>query len=181
MKPQNAVLISRYGLPAFLLMALSCGTAKEANVLDRNTRPEVLAGVPAASSEIREVQFHKVGSEAGHEVLHLQGLLFTKNNTGGSTQISPCRGCALQLTSPADPTITANLTTGEDGFFEFNGKILPYTFALNNPGMNPLVIESVAFQKAGIMTMKIIQATGNTPERFRVSRTGDSYTWAKVQ
>jgi hypothetical protein len=172
--------------PSFFLFAaallLACGTAKEAAVLDRNVRPEVVASVPAGASEIREVQFHRVPSEAGHEVLHLRGQLFTKTPSGGSSvQIQSCGGCSLTLTSASDTTVTANLTTEGDGYFEFNGRALPYTFTLNNPGMNPLVIESTAFDKEGVVTMRIIQAAGTTPERFRVSQSGNKYTWEKVQ
>lgn len=171
--------------PIFLLSAvlfLSCGTAKQTAVLDRGARPEVIAGVPAGASEIREVKFHKTPGEIGHEVLHLRGQLFTKvASGGGSVQISPCGGCTINITTPGDTTIAANLTTEADGYFEYNGKVLPYTFTLNRSGMNPLVIESVAMDKEGIMTMKIIQAAGTTPERFRVTKNGDTYTWTRVQ
>lgn len=161
---------------------LSCGTAKETAVLDRSARPEVVAGVPVSASEIREVQFHKVSSETGHQVIHLRGQLFKKvDSGGGSVQISPCGGCIINLTSSSDTTITANLTTEQDGYFQFNGKVLPYTFTLNNPGMNPLVLESVEFDKEGIMTLKIIQAAGSTPERFRITKTGHTYSWSRVQ
>lgn len=177
------VVASRFSfflLPAILF--LSCGTAKETTVLDRSTRPEVVAGVPVNASEIREVKFHKLGSESGHQVIHLRGQLFKKvDSGGGSVQISPCGGCVISLTSSGDTTITANLTTEQDGYFQFNGKVLPYTFTLNNAGMNPLVLESVEFDKEGIMTMKIIQAGGTTPERFRITKTGNTYTWSKVQ
>lgn len=161
---------------------LSCGTTREANVLDRGWRPEVMAGVPAGASEIREVKYHKTNSEIGHEVLHLRGQLFTKKESGGgSVQISPCSSCIIRITAPGDTTIAANVTTAEDGYFEFNGKVVPYTFTLNNPGLNPLVIESVVLDKEGFMTLKIIQAAGATPERFRVTKTGDVYNWTKVQ
>lgn len=175
--------LSRTSLFLFLhALVLSCGTVKQAEVLDRSQRPEVAAGVPATTSEIREVLFHKVPREAGHEVLHLRGQLFTKTGSGGgSVQIRPCSGCVIRLTSASDTTVTANLTTEQDGYFEFNGRALPYTFTLNNPGLNPLVIESVAFDKEGVMTMRIIQAGGSTPERFRITRSGDTYTWSKVQ
>jgi hypothetical protein len=164
------------------LVFLSCGTTKETAVLDRSARPEVIANVPAGSSEIREVKFHKASSEIGHEVLHLRGQLFTKvASGGGSVQISPCGGCIINLTAPGDSTIAANLTTEADGYFEYNGKVQPYTFTLNRSGMNPLVIESVAMEKEGFMTLKIIQAAGTTPERFRVTKNGDIYTWTKVQ
>lgn len=174
------------GRRSLLLLAtaffLSCATTKEVNVLDRSARPEVIAGVPAGTSEIREVKFHKTNSEIGHEVLHLRGQLFTKKESGGgSVQISPCSSCVIHITTPGDTTISANVTTAADGYFEYNGKVVPYTFTLNNPGMNPLTIESVAFDKEGFMTMKIIQAAGATPERFRVSKTGEVYNWTKVQ
>lgn len=171
---------------SFLLLGaaffLSCGTTKEASVLDRSWRPEVIAGVPAGTSEIREVKYHKANSEIGHEVLHLRGQLFTKKESGGgSMQISPCSGCVIRITTPEDTTIAANLTTAEDGYFEYNGKVVPYTFTINNDGMNPLVIEAATFDKEGFMTMKIIQAAGSTPERFRVTKSGDVYNWTKLQ
>lgn len=172
-------------LALFLLSAaffLSCGTTKDSTVLDRSARPEVVAGVPVGVSEIREVKFHRASSESGHQVIHLRGQLFTKKESGGgSIQISPCGGCLIQLTSPSDTTITANLTTEADGYFEFNGKVLPYTFTFNSPGMNPLVLESVEFDKEGFMTMKIIQAAGTSPERFRITKSGDTYSWTRAQ
>ena len=100
---------------------------------------------------------------------------------GGSVQISPCSGCIIHITAPGDTTIAANVTTAADGYFEFNGQVVPYTFTLNNPGMNPLTIESVAFDKEGFVTLKIIQAAGATPERFRITKDGDAYNWTKVQ
>jgi hypothetical protein len=171
----------RHGLPLLLFMALSCHTIKEAEVLDRSAIPTADAAVPADISEIRELKYHKVATERGHDVLHLRGMLFAKSDGGGSTLISPCQGCVIRLTSPADTTVSANLTTGADGYFEFNGKVLPYTFAISQPGMNALVIESVKFQKEGITTLKILHARGGTPERFRVTKKGNLYTWTRVQ
>jgi hypothetical protein len=175
--------LSRLSLFLFsAALALSCRTPRETGLLDRNFRPQVIAGVPGGASEIREVLFHKVPGESGHEVLHLRGQLFTKTATGGgSVQISPCNACVISITTPEDSTISANLTTAADGYFEFNGKLLPYTFTLKNPGLNPLVIESVPFDKEGVTTIRIIQAGGATPERFRVTKSGNNYTWAKVQ
>lgn len=164
-----------------LFLALSCTTTKEAGVLDRTAQPEVRPGVPEGTSEIRELKFHKLSSEAGHDVLHLRGMLYAKSTTGSTTRITACSGCVIRLTSPADTTIAANLTTATDGYFEYTGKILPYTFTLNHPGMNPIVIEGVTFNNGGITTLKIVQAMGATPERFTVSRRGDDYTWTKVQ
>lgn len=150
-------------------------------MLDRTDVPQVINDVPAGVSEIREVKFNSAGSEIGHEVLHLRGMLFTKSVAGGNTQITACGGCTIRITTPDDTTITANVTTHKDGYFEYNGKILSYTLMLDNPGMNPVVIESVPFQKEGFVTMKIVQAAGSTPERFRITRAGNNYTWEKVQ
>lgn len=166
---------------ALLLFLLSCTTAKETNVIDRTAIPEVINGVPGEVSEIREVKFNSASSESGHEVLHLQGMLFTKSSTGVKTQITPCGGCVVRISTPEDTTISASLTTHKDGYFEYNGKLLSYTFTLDNPGMNPVIIESVPFQKEGFMTLKIVQAAGSTPERFRIKKDGNAYTWAKVQ
>ncbi|HEY1114019.1 MAG TPA: hypothetical protein VGE66_10675 [Chitinophagaceae bacterium] len=180
--PGKTGSLRRYLLLLSIAFFLSCGTTREANVLDRSGRPEVIAGVPEGTSEIREVKYHKTSGEIGHEVLHLRGQLFTKKPSGGgSVQISPCSGCVIQIATPNDPTITANVTTHHDGYFEYNGQIVPYTFILNNPGMNPLTIESVELDKEGFMTMKIILAAGTTPERFRITKTGHVYNWTKVQ
>lgn len=181
MNQQYAIGGHRSCFALFLFLALSCTTTKEADVLDRRAQPEVLAGVPAGTSEIRELKFHKLASEAGHDVLHLRGMLYAKSTAGSSTRITACSGCVLRLTSPADTTIAANLTTATDGYFEYTGKILPYTFTLNHPGMNPLAIEGVVFSNRGITTLKIVQAMGATPERFTVARRGDDYSWTKVQ
>jgi hypothetical protein len=164
-----------------LVFALSCTTTKEVDVLDRTAVPEVRADMPVTVSEIREVKFQKTASESGHQVLHLKGMLFTKSASGGSTQIRPCSGCVVKMTSPADTSIAANLTTQSDGYFEFNGILLPYTFTTNTPGMNPLVIEGVEFEKEGFSTLKVVQAAGSTPERFRVTKTSEGYTWTKLQ
>lgn len=180
--PSKKACLRRSLLLLSTAFLLSCGTTREAHVLDRSARPEVIAGVPEGASEIREVKYHKTSRESGHQVLHLRGQLFTKKPSGGgSVQISPCSGCVIQIITPSDPTITANVTTHHDGYFEYNGQIVPYTFILNNPGMNPLTIESVELDKEGFMTMKIIQAAGSTPERFRITKTGHVYNWMKVQ
>lgn len=177
----HTALFSRCWLVLVALVTLSCSTVKEADVLDRKAVPAVDYGVPDGTSEIRELKFHKTAREAGHEVLHLRGILYTKSGKGDNTRITPCGGCVIRLSSASDTTITANLTTETDGFFSFNGKLLPYTFVVSGPGMNSLVIEGMESQKEGITTLKIVQASGNASERFRITKSGDLYTWTRVQ
>ncbi|HEY1113450.1 MAG TPA: hypothetical protein VGE66_07805 [Chitinophagaceae bacterium] len=162
----------------FSLIWVSCGTG---NVLDRGFRPEVRAEVPVDSSEIREITFRKLNSEGGHEALHLTGQLFVKSTEGGSTRIRPCAGCRIRLTTTADTSLSANLTTLRDGYFEFNGKVFPYTLTLTNAGMNPLVLENIEMEREGNTIIRVINAAGNTPERFRLKKTGVVYSWDKVQ
>lgn len=165
-------------LPLFSILWMSCGTGK---ALDRTIRPEVRVEVPAGSSEIREVDFRRLRSESGHEDLHLSGQLFIKSEQDGRTQIRPCGGCRIRLTTTADTSLTANMTTLRDGYFEFNGKVLPYTLTLAIAGMNPLVLENIELQREGLTILRVINAAGNTPERFRLTKTGDLYSWDKVQ
>jgi hypothetical protein len=165
-------------LPLFSILWMSCGTGK---ALDRTMRPEVRAEVPVGSSEIREVAFRKLKSESGHEDLHLSGQLFIKSEQGGKTQISPCVGCRIKLTTTGDTTLTANMTTLRDGYFEFNGKVLPYTLTLAIAGMNPLVLENIELEREGLTILRVINAAGNKPERFRLTKAGDLYSWDKVQ
>lgn len=168
-------------LAALLLMAvlwMSCSTEK---VLDRTFRPEVRAEVPVTSSEIREVTFRKLNRESGPEALHLTGQLFTKSEEDGRTQIRPCGGCVIRLTTTADTSLVATMTTLSDGYFVFNGKAFPYKLTLVNAGMNPLVLENLELEREGNTTLRVINAAGNTPERFRLMKTGDLYSWDKVR
>lgn len=150
-------------------------------MLDRTFRPEVRGEVPVDSSEIREVTFRKLRSESGHEALHLTGQLFIKTSNSDSTQIKPCAGCSIRLTTSADTSLSANLTTLSDGYFEFNGKVLPYTLTLNNKGMNLLVLENIELERDGYTIIRVINAAGNKTERFRLKKTGTLYSWDKVQ
>lgn len=162
----------------FSALWTSCGTGK---VLDRTFRPEVRAEVPVTRSEIREVTFRPLHRESGPEALHLTGQLFTKTEEGGRTQIRPCAGCVIRLTTSADTSLTATMTTLRDGYFVFNGKAFPYTLTLANAGMNPLVLENIELERVGNTTLRVINAAGNTPERFRLTKTGAQYSWNKVQ
>ena len=167
---------------AFASLLLSaCAVRKADAVLDRTVVPEVMADVPATASEIRELKFHKLGSEAGHETLHIRGQLFTKSTEGGTTRISPCSNCVVLLNTPSDTSTHVRVTTESDGYFVFNGRNGTYTINLANPGHNPLQLGAVEFQQQGITTLRIINAAGNTPERFTVTKNGELYTWSKVQ
>lgn len=168
-------------LASLLLLStlwMSCGTGK---VLDRSFRPEVRAEIPVTSSEIREVTFRPLKNASGPEALHLTGQLFTKSEEGGRTQIRPCAGCVIRLTTTADTSLFATMTTLRDGYFVFHGKAFPYTLTLANAGMNPLVLENIELQREGNTTIRVINATGNMPERFRLTKTGELYSWDKVQ
>jgi hypothetical protein len=164
---------------AFLFSA--CATRKADAVLDRTVAPEVRADVPATASEIREVKYHKLGSEAGHETLHIRGQLYTKSTEGGTTRIQPCSSCVIQLNTPNDTSTHVRITTESDGYFVFNGRSGTYTISLTNPGHNPLQLGAIEFQQQGITTLRIINAAGSTPERFTVTKNGELYTWSKVQ
>lgn len=181
-RPAFGLSLKHPGALAFLLLLsalwMSCGTGK---VLDRSFRPEVREEVPATSSEIREVTFRPLRNASGPEALHLTGQLFTKNEEGGRAQIRPCAGCVIRLTTTADTSLFATMTTLRDGYFVFHGKAFPYTLTLANAGMNPLVLENIELLREGNTIIRVINATGNTPERFRLTRTGELYSWDKVQ
>ena len=159
-------------------LCMSCGTGK---ILDRTFRPEVRAEVPVTSSEIREVTFRPLKNASGPESLHLTGQLFTKSEKGDGTQIRPCAGCVIRLTTTADTSLSATMTTLPDGYFAFHGKAFPYTLSLATPGMNPLVLENIELQREGNTIIRVINAAGYTSERFRLTRTGALYSWDKVQ
>jgi hypothetical protein len=159
---------------------VACTTIRGDSSQDRST-PEVRTDVPITSSEIREIKFKKELSEAGHTDMHLKGQLYTKSIINGQTQISPCSGCVISLTSPTETTFSANMTTQSDGSFELHAKALPLKLTLNHTGLNPLIIENFVPMSGGMINIKIITAKGSTPEFFRVAKTGDTYTWSKVQ
>jgi hypothetical protein len=167
---------------AFAALLLgACATRKADAVLDRTVTPEIRADVPPTVSEIRELKYHKLGSEAGHETLHIRGQLFTKTAEGGTTQIRPCGGCVIQLNTPTDTSTHVRITTESDGYFTFNGRNSTYTISLANPGHNPLELGGIQFEQEGITTLRIINAAGNTPERFTVVKTGTEYSWSKLR
>lgn len=171
------VKLFRLVSPLFTLLLLACGTSK---VLDRTFEPELRAEVPVTTSEIREVSFQELRSEKGHQDLHLSGQLFVKQGTGNKARIKPCSGCAIRLTTTADTSLSANLTTLKDGYFEFNGKVLPYTLTVSNKGLNPLVLENIELERGGMTILRIINAAGNTSERFQLTKTGRTYSWDKL-
>lgn len=132
-------------------------------------------------SEIREVKDHRFSGRYNQAALYLRGQLFTKSTDTDGTLIQPCSGCEIVLRTATDTSVTIRLTTESDGYFQFNGQNLPYSFSFTNPGLNPLAIEKVDFQAGGVFTMIIINAAGKAPERFWVSKKGRNYSWSKVQ
>lgn len=170
--------VACFSLLWFSFLWSSCGTEK---VLDRSFRPEVRAEVPVSSSEIREVTFRKLKSERGHQGLHLTGQLFIKSDEGGRAQIKPCAGCEIRLTTTADTSLSANIMTLSDGYFQFNGKVLPYTLTITNKGLNTIILETIELDREGLTILRVINAAGNTLERFRLTKNGDQYSWDKVQ
>jgi hypothetical protein len=167
------------GLVSLLLTILlfACGPSK---VLNRAFEPELRSDVAVTTSEIREVAFQQLRSEKGHQDLHLSGQLFVKQGVGNKARIKPCSGCSIRLTTTADTSLSANLTTLKDGYFEFNGKVLPYTLTVSNKGLNPLVLENIELEREGMTILRIINAAGNTSERFRLTKTGRVYSWDKL-
>ena len=159
---------------------VACTTIRGGSSQDRST-PEICTDVPITSSEIREIKFKKELSETGHTDMHLKGQLFTKGITNGQTQISPCSGCVIHLSSPTETTFSANIITQSNGSFELHAKALPLQLTMNHTGLNPLTVENFVPMSGGIMNIKIITAKGSTPELFRVAKSGDTYTWSKVQ
>jgi hypothetical protein len=163
------------------LLFSACATQKTDNVLDRTAVPELRNDVPADASEIRELKFNKLGSESGHQTLHLRGQLFSKTTESGAAQIKPCGGCTILLNTASDTSIHVRITTESDGYFAYNGTNLTYSLSLENPGHNPLYLGAISFEKEGITTLRLINAAGSKPERFAIVKTGTEYTWSKLQ
>ena len=168
------------GLCFTTLLVSSCATSKADSVLDRTTTPEVSADAPAGVSEIRELKYHRVANDNTQETLHLQGQLFTKSSENGAVSIRPCGNCTVLLNTPSDTSTHVRLTTESDGYFVFNGRNQVYTLSLANPGYNPLDLGAITFEGQGVTTIRLINAAGNTQERFAVTKTGKEYSWMKT-
>ena len=174
----NALFFSIMFLSACLLFA--CATAKREGVIDRSTIPEVRADVPLSVPEIRELKFHGMSEEVGHKDVHLRGQLFTKSQVGSSIQIRPCVGCLIGLRNINDTANRANLTTQQDGYFEFNGAIDFNTITVKAPNHSQLEINNLNLEHGGISTLKMILAPGTKADRYTVSKNGNDFTWSKV-
>ena len=157
---------------------LSCATVHRSKVLDRNVMPEIKADVPANQSEIREITFHGLSEEKGHEDLHLLGQLFKKAEVNG--QISPCAGCLVSFSNPADSSVKATMVTEKDGFFEFDGKLLFNTITVSAPEHNKLELSNVSFDHGGITTMRLILAPGSGSERFVLNKNAKLFNWSRL-
>ena len=160
------------------VLLLSCATVPRSKVLDRSVMPEVKADVPADNSEIREITFHGIGEEKGHQDLHLVGQLFKKAALNG--QISPCAGCLVSFSNPSDSSVKATMVTEKDGFFEFDGKLVFNTITVTAPEHNKLELSNVSFDHGGITTMKLILAPGSGSERFVLIKNAKLFTWSRL-
>jgi hypothetical protein len=154
---------------------------KDVSILNRSALPELRKDIAADVSEIRELKFNKVVSEAGHDDYHLQGQLFTKSVNNGGVQIAPCSACVVNISFVADTSNKVNMVTERDGFFKVHMKGSQYTITINNAGMNPMKLENIEPLSGGITTLKIINAIGSTTEQFMVLRQGQEYTWNKIK
>ena len=94
--------------------------------------------------------------------------------------MQPCGGCEIMLRTAADTSVKVLLTTESDGYFQFNGQNLAYSFYLSNQGLNKIIIEKVDFQAGGVFTMIIVNAAGNSSEKFMVSNKDRVYTWSRA-
>lgn len=157
---------------------LSCATVPRSKVLDRSVTLEVKADIPADHSEIREITFHGIGEEKGHQDLHLMGQLFKKSVVNG--QINPCAGCLISFSNPADSSVKATMVTENDGYFEFDGKLLFNTITVTAPEHHKLELSNVIFDHGGITTMKLILAPGTGTERFVLSKNAKLFNWTRL-
>lgn len=162
-----------------LFICAACAIRSADQVVERNKIPPVAAGVPANQSEIREIAFNKVVGESGHKDLHLRGMLFTKKESGGSSQIVPCSGCVVMMKGVQDTSVTIRMTTESDGYFTFHGKPGVFNLSLNNPGHNSVVIAPVDFEPGGVNSLVLVNALGNLTERFRITHHDRKYTWTR--
>lgn len=162
-------------LLAVVVCAAACATTKLEN-LDRNAIPQVNSNVAANVSEIREIKYYHDHKEDSHKDLHIAGQLFTKSQVNGISQIKPCGNCVIKL-STADSTISANITTESDGYFSFHSENRTYILTIANPGHNQMQIGPMDFVSEGATVFKIINAAGNSSERFTVTRNDKNYTW----
>lgn len=161
------------------VLAFSCAIRSADQVVDRNKIPAVSPGVASTSSEIRDLTFNRVAGESGHKDLHIRGMLFTKRDNGGGSQIVPCSGCAVMLKGIKDTSVVVKLTTENDGYFNFHGESGIFTLTLNNVGHNSVVIEPIQFESGGVTSMVLINAVGDLAERFNITQNGRTYTWSK--
>lgn len=169
-----------FSLFLFILVIFQyCAFRSADSVVDRNKIPVVVAGVPASSSEIRELSFNKVAGESGHKDLHIRGMLFTKKDNGGGGEIVPCSGCIVMLKGLKDTSVVIRMTTEHDGYFTFHGESGVFSLVLNNGGHNTVTIEPIQFDPGGVTSMVLVNASGNQSERFNITHRDHLYTWTK--
>lgn len=185
MKKQNGMLI--IGLANKILLVLicslifiSCSIFKEGELIDRSALQEIRPNSPANESEVREIKFNNHANQYGFKDLYINGQLFTKSVVNGNTEIRPCAGCLVILTTPSDSSVRVNMTTEKDGFFSFHGQTTIYSVFINNSGFNRIKIDNVSFETGGITTFKIINAAGTGIDSFIVSKNGPEYTWSRM-
>lgn len=161
------------------LLLFSCSGAKKQSS-EIVGIPEVRPEVPASVSEIRELRHH-TAKEEGHSDLDLSVQLFSKSGTAGRVRITPCTSCLLTLKGITDTSVTIRMTTNASGYAEFHGVKGVYSVALANPRHNKIVIDELDLEVGGKNHLVLINAQGNSTEKFAVTRTGEQYAWTKVQ
>ena len=166
---------------SILISVISCAPVQQAQVMDRTSVPAVDPAIGDSQSEIRELKYTRMRDENDHKDLHITGQLFTKNISNGTSKITPCSNCMVQLTTPADTSVRINLTTESDGYFSFEGRNAGYVITMNNAGHNRVVIGPITFQSEGITSIRIINAAGSANEKFIVTKTGKQYNWSLVR
>jgi hypothetical protein len=168
-------------IAAILIAVLSCTPAQPGQVMDRTSVPAPDPKIGQGQSEIRELRYTRIRGENDHKDLHITGQLFTKSASNGSSQITPCSNCIVQLSTPGDTSVRINLTTESDGYFSFEGRNAGYAITLNNAGHNRVEIGPIFFQSEGVTSIRIINAAGTSNEKFIVTKNGKQYNWSLVQ
>lgn len=171
----NILILFLYLSPFY---CFSCTTTKGSTKTD--ILPALKDDVPINSSELRELR-HIEKKEAGHGDLHFSGQLFTKSLVNGSPQIKPCSGCIIHLTSKLDTSLKINISTKQNGYFEFDGQKSSFILLVNTTGFNKVTIEPLDLVIGGTNRLVLINAAGNAIENFSVVRTNKEYTWRKLQ
>jgi hypothetical protein len=166
-------------ITAYSIVLASCAFRSADQVVDRKFTPQVVTGVPANVSEVRELKFNKVVGESSHKDLHVRGRIFSKSEAGGVTEIKPCSGCMVVLQGLKDTSVHVRITSEPDGYFSFHGEHTSYGLMSSNPGLNTVVLDQVDFDAGGVTSIILVNATGEATERFRVTKNERTFTLTK--